>query len=157
MNEFQGRLMPGRLLLVDTQRGEVIKDEELKHDISTLRPVSEWLNKGLVTLKDIHDAYNKVRGLPQGTVSVTRNNSLKISIHQDRLANVWLLRWRHQYAAGLTHNTKQVRRDLKQVRRDLKQVRRGLKQVRRDLKQVRRDLKQVRCDLKPVRCDLKQV
>jgi hypothetical protein len=84
MNEFQGRLMPGRLLLVDTQRGEVIKDEELKHDISTLRPVSEWLNKGLVTLKDIHDAYNKVRGLPQGTLSVTRNNSLKISIHQDR-------------------------------------------------------------------------
>ena len=76
--------MPGRLLLVDTERGEVIKDKELKHNISTLRPVTQWLNNGLVSIKDIHDAYNKVKGLPEGTVSVTKNNSLKISIHQDR-------------------------------------------------------------------------
>ena len=76
--------MPGRLLLVDTHRGEVIKDEELKHNISTLRPVTEWLDKGLLSLKDIHDAYNEVKGLPQGTVSVTRKNSLEISIHHDR-------------------------------------------------------------------------
>jgi glutamate synthase (NADPH/NADH) len=76
--------MPGRLLLVDTHRGEVIKDEELKHNISTLRPVTEWLDKGLLSLKDIHDAYNEVKGLPQGTISVTRKNSLEISIHHDR-------------------------------------------------------------------------
>jgi glutamate synthase (NADPH/NADH) len=81
---IQGRLIPGRLLLVDTHRGEVIKDEELKHNISTLRPVTEWLDKGLLSLKDIHDAYNEVKGLPQGTVSVTRKNSLEISIHHDR-------------------------------------------------------------------------
>ena len=36
------------------------------------------------TLKDIHDAYNEVKGLPQGTISVTRKNSLEISIHHDR-------------------------------------------------------------------------
>ena len=76
--------MPGRLLLVNTHRGEVIKDEELKHNISTLRPVTKWLDKGLLSLKDIHDAYNEVKGLPQGTVSVTRKNSLEISIHHDR-------------------------------------------------------------------------
>ncbi|CAB4002329.1 glutamate synthase 1 [NADH], chloroplastic-like, partial [Paramuricea clavata] len=80
----KGRLMPGRLLLVDTQRGEVIKDGELKHNISTLRPVTEWLDKGLISLIDIHNAYNEVKGLPQGTVSVTKNNSLEISIHHDR-------------------------------------------------------------------------
>lgn len=76
--------MPGRLLLVDTKRGEVIKDEELKHSISTQRPVAQWLNDGIVSLKDIHNAYNKIKGLPAGTVSVTQRNPLNISIHQDR-------------------------------------------------------------------------
>ena len=76
--------MPGRMLLVDTQLGQVIKDEELKHNISTLRPVSEWLKSGLLTLKDIHHAHNKVKGLPQGTISLTRTDSVEISVHYDR-------------------------------------------------------------------------
>ena len=76
--------MPGRLLLVDTQRGEVIKDEELKHSISTLRPVTQWLNEGLISLKDIHNAYNKLKGLPEGTISVTKKSFLETSIHHDR-------------------------------------------------------------------------
>ena len=76
--------MPGRLLLVDTHRGEVIKDEELKHSISTMRPVNDWLNTGLISLKDIHCAYNRAKGLPKGTVSVTKSSSLEISVHHDR-------------------------------------------------------------------------
>ena len=76
--------MPGRLLLVDTQRGEVIKDEELKHNISTLRPVTQWLNEGLISLRDIHNAYNRVKGLPEGTVTVIKLNSLEMSVHHDR-------------------------------------------------------------------------
>ena len=76
--------MPGRLLLVDTQRGEVIKDEELKHNISTLRPVTQWLNEGLISIRDIHNAYNRVKGLPEGTVTVIKQNSLEMSVHHDR-------------------------------------------------------------------------
>lgn len=76
--------MPGRLLLVDTQRGEVINDEELKYSISTRRPVTKWLKEGLFTLQHLHNAYNKDKGLPEGHTLVSKENPLEISIHYDR-------------------------------------------------------------------------
>ncbi|XP_078001454.1 uncharacterized protein LOC144453955 [Glandiceps talaboti] len=53
----KGRLQPGRMLLVDTKVGEVIKDEELKKNLSKLRPVGEWL-KEQITLEDLRAAHN---------------------------------------------------------------------------------------------------
>ncbi|EDO38711.1 predicted protein [Nematostella vectensis] len=50
----KGRLRPGRILLVDTKKGIVINDEELKRQISCQYPVGEWLGKGLYTLEDLH-------------------------------------------------------------------------------------------------------
>ena len=76
--------MPGRMLLVDTVLGQVIKDEELKHNLSTLRPVTKFLSTGLLTLKDIHKAYNVVKGLPKGTISYNKMGSVNISVHNDR-------------------------------------------------------------------------
>ena len=42
---FQGRLKPGRMLLVDTKEKIFKKDEILKKDIANLRPVSSWLKE----------------------------------------------------------------------------------------------------------------
>lgn len=47
------RLRPGRMLLVDTEAGRIISDEELKHQIATEHPYGEWLKEHLVTLEEL--------------------------------------------------------------------------------------------------------
>ncbi len=47
------RLRPGKMLLVDTVKGEVIDDEELKEKYACSQPYGEWLDSNLVSLKDL--------------------------------------------------------------------------------------------------------
>ena len=51
----KGRVRAGRMLLVDTVAGRLISDEELKHTIATAQPYEQWLQAGLIELKDIPD------------------------------------------------------------------------------------------------------
>lgn len=41
------RLKPGRLLIVDTQAGELLNDEQLKQDIASRYPIFEWIREGV--------------------------------------------------------------------------------------------------------------
>ncbi len=52
----KGRLRPGRMLLIDTEAGRIISDEELKHNLSIKHPYQEWLNQYLVELDDLAPA-----------------------------------------------------------------------------------------------------
>ncbi len=54
--ELKGRLMPGKLLLVDTQEGRIIPDREVKDSIARSRPYKEWVEKNRVVLDDINTA-----------------------------------------------------------------------------------------------------
>ncbi|MDO4324939.1 MAG: glutamate synthase large subunit [bacterium] len=47
------RLYPGKMLLVDTRTGTVLKDEEIKESYASRQPYGEWLDSGLLELKDI--------------------------------------------------------------------------------------------------------
>ncbi len=47
------RLRPGKMLLVDTKKGVLIDDEELKMRYATKQPYGEWLDSNLVRLKDL--------------------------------------------------------------------------------------------------------
>ena len=47
------RLRPGKMLLVDTVKGELINDEELKEKYAGSKPYGEWLDNNIITLKDI--------------------------------------------------------------------------------------------------------
>ncbi len=49
----KSRLEPGKMLLVDTVRGRVIEDDELKNDYAARLPYGEWLDQNLVRLKDL--------------------------------------------------------------------------------------------------------
>jgi glutamate synthase (NADPH/NADH) large chain len=49
----KGRLQPGRMFLVDTARGRIVDDEELKAELASEHPYAEWLDAGLVHLKDL--------------------------------------------------------------------------------------------------------
>lgn len=44
------RLHPGRMLLIDTEAGRMINDEELKHTMAASQPYREWLNQYMVSL-----------------------------------------------------------------------------------------------------------
>jgi glutamate synthase (NADPH) large chain len=41
----KGRLEPGRMFLVDTRRGRIVEDEEIKEQIANRKPYRAWLNE----------------------------------------------------------------------------------------------------------------
>ncbi len=47
------RLRPGKMLLVDTIKGEVIDDDTLKEKYAKRRPYGEWIDSNLVILKEL--------------------------------------------------------------------------------------------------------
>jgi len=47
------RLHPGKMLLVDTVKGEMIDDEQLKSRYASRQPYGEWLDRYLVKLRDL--------------------------------------------------------------------------------------------------------
>ncbi|MEX1062103.1 MAG: glutamate synthase central domain-containing protein, partial [Balneolaceae bacterium] len=47
------RLQPGRMLLIDTEKGRIISDEEIKKEIATEHPYSEWLSENLVNFDKV--------------------------------------------------------------------------------------------------------
>jgi glutamate synthase domain-containing protein 2/glutamate synthase domain-containing protein 1/glutamate synthase domain-containing protein 3 len=50
---LKGRLQPGRMLLVDTQAGRIVDDEELKNQLATEHPYGQWLKDNLIDLDSI--------------------------------------------------------------------------------------------------------
>jgi glutamate synthase (NADPH) large chain len=51
----KGRLQPGRMLLVDTEQGRIVEDEELKRAIARQQPYGQWVRENLVLFKDLPD------------------------------------------------------------------------------------------------------
>ncbi|MBV9291840.1 MAG: glutamate synthase subunit alpha, partial [Frankiales bacterium] len=49
----KGRLQPGRMFLVDTSKGRIIGDDEIKAELASHHPYGEWLDRGLVHLDDL--------------------------------------------------------------------------------------------------------
>jgi len=47
------RLRPGRMLLIDTVKGKLITDQELKQHYASRQPYGEWLDNNLINLKDL--------------------------------------------------------------------------------------------------------
>jgi glutamate synthase (NADPH/NADH) large chain len=51
--KIKGRLQPGRMFLIDFDKGRLIPDEELKEDFATRRPYGDWLNNQRIELNDL--------------------------------------------------------------------------------------------------------
>ena len=54
------RLRPGKMLLVDTIKGELVDDEKLKADYAGRQPYGEWLDRNLVPLSGLKVPNKKV-------------------------------------------------------------------------------------------------
>ena len=50
---YKGRLQPGRILLVDTAKGRVISDSEVKDEMVFAHPYQQWLDQHLISLADL--------------------------------------------------------------------------------------------------------
>ena len=49
----KGRLQPGKMFLVDTAQHRIIEDDEIKAQLAAEQPYAEWLDAGLIHLKDL--------------------------------------------------------------------------------------------------------
>jgi len=49
----RGRLKPGRMFLVDTVAGRIVDDHEVKSSLAAELPYREWLDEGLVQIRDL--------------------------------------------------------------------------------------------------------
>ena len=50
---LKGRLQPGKMFLVDLENGNIIQDDEIKKQISSAHPYSEWIEKQKINLDDL--------------------------------------------------------------------------------------------------------
>ena len=51
----KGRLQPGKMLLVDTLKGRIVDDSELKHTVANRCDFRSWLQKELITLPGVFE------------------------------------------------------------------------------------------------------
>ncbi|WP_374203869.1 glutamate synthase large subunit [Pseudonocardia sp. ICBG601] len=49
----KGRLEPGRMFLIDTERGKIVDDDEVKGALAAEQPYTDWLHAGLIRLDDL--------------------------------------------------------------------------------------------------------
>ena len=49
----KGRLQPGRMFLIDTAQGRIVRDDEIKDGLASARPYQRWLDQNLVHLDDL--------------------------------------------------------------------------------------------------------
>jgi len=54
-----GRLQPGKLFLVDLERGRIVEDEEVKREVSTRHPYGEWFARNAVHFHDLPPSEQK--------------------------------------------------------------------------------------------------
>ena len=78
----KGRLQPGRMFLIDTEEGRIIRDDELKARISGARPYGEWIDQNLVTLADLPEA--EAISTDEGTL-VQRQTECGYTIEEKKL------------------------------------------------------------------------
>ncbi len=48
-----GRLEPGKIFYIDTEKGKIINDDEIKAEVAGARPYGEWLENNLVEMREL--------------------------------------------------------------------------------------------------------
>jgi glutamate synthase (NADPH/NADH) large chain len=56
------RLQPGKMLLIDLEKGRIISDEEIKAELAGAHPYQNWLDQGQIRVADLPDADFQAQG-----------------------------------------------------------------------------------------------
>ena len=67
--KVKGRLQPGRMFLVDFEKGRIIDDDELKLEVATRRPYGEWLRRQRIVLGDLAEGVRARRTIRPASCS----------------------------------------------------------------------------------------
>lgn len=62
---MKGKLKPGRMFLIDTLKGRIIEDEEIKKDICTAKPYREMIQKTKIILQDYPEVVEEIDTNPE--------------------------------------------------------------------------------------------
>ena len=60
----KNRLKPGKMLVIDTEEGRVITNEEIKKNIASKRPYKKWVDENIVRLSSLCDKKEKALEAP---------------------------------------------------------------------------------------------
>jgi len=60
----KGKLRPGKMMIIDTERKAVIQDDEIKEALSKAYPYREWLSKNRVELEEVMSGREPERAVP---------------------------------------------------------------------------------------------
>ena len=52
----KGRVQPGKMFLVDTEKGRLVSDDEIKHQVATQRPYRAWVEENKIELAQLPEA-----------------------------------------------------------------------------------------------------
>jgi glutamate synthase (NADPH/NADH) large chain len=61
------RLQPGKMLLIDLEKGRIVSDEEVKAELAAAHPYQDWLKKTQIQLEEL----DKVKSTPDWTSDVS--------------------------------------------------------------------------------------
>lgn len=87
----KGRLKPGKLLLVDTQLGIIIPDEEIKSQLSRRHPYAIWLKENRISMSEI-DVQHRV----PSDLGDKYDAYLRLLVIIKKILNISLLQWQTQ-------------------------------------------------------------
>jgi len=64
----KGRLQPGKMLLIDTEKGKIITDDEIKHQIAGQQPYGRWLENYKIQLGELAEPRLAFASLSEASV-----------------------------------------------------------------------------------------
>jgi glutamate synthase domain-containing protein 2/glutamate synthase domain-containing protein 1/glutamate synthase domain-containing protein 3 len=64
----QDRLRPGKMLLIDLEKGQIVDDEEIKRQISTQKPYRKWIDENMVRLSQLPEVKGFVKESDHDTI-----------------------------------------------------------------------------------------
>ena len=65
---YKERIYPGRMFMLDTERGEIVQDAQLKADLAARQPYGQWLDENMVILGDLPEP-DEVQGTDFDTLA----------------------------------------------------------------------------------------
>lgn len=65
--KHKGRLKPGKILMVDTEEGKILVDRDIKRELSTEHPYSEWIAENRIVLSNLRSGRKVTHEVPDMT------------------------------------------------------------------------------------------
>lgn len=62
--EHKGRLKPGKILMVDTEEGKILVDRDIKRELATEHPYSEWIEQNRIVLSNLKSGRKVTHEVP---------------------------------------------------------------------------------------------